>query len=302
MANQKALQLIELGFHPVLLGKCGDELKRPLLKGWQTAVYTPEQVSRWPAGHNVGIRCGKQRNSLSRTARLLLPHSRQKDRFLLVFDFDEDAHRIFPLWRAQAEKIVTHMLVIVSSGRGFHAYFYVPDEMGSRTLAGRRVVENGHFGKLSAGRSRSQKFIETIGRGKQVVSAGSRHPNGGRYRFYSSVGYDAIPSITIGQLFDLTRLARRFDERPVVRQDAAPPKKPRRQSLAGVYNCLDYARRFIGTTEHVERNGDIRFLGQGGLLVTADGRGWYLFSEETGGGLPELIAWHRQQVPIEKGP
>ena len=44
MANKKALQLIELGLHPVLLGRDGDELKRPLLKGWQTAVYTPADV------------------------------------------------------------------------------------------------------------------------------------------------------------------------------------------------------------------------------------------------------------------
>ena len=62
----------------------------------------------------------------------------------------------------------------------------------------------------------------------------------------------------------------------------------------------DYARRYIGAAEQEERNGDIRFLGQGGLLVTADGRGWYSFSEETGGGLAELIAWHQSLVGRNK--
>ena len=38
MANEKALRLIELGLHPVLLGSAGDDLKRPLRKGWRTAV------------------------------------------------------------------------------------------------------------------------------------------------------------------------------------------------------------------------------------------------------------------------
>lgn len=277
MANQEALQLIELGFHPVLLGKSGDDLKRPLHKGWQTAVYTPAQVSRWPVGHNVGIRCGLQRNGS----------------FLLIFDFDEEAECIFPAWRNEAVKIVEDDLVIVNSGRGYHIYFYVPDEMGSRTLAGRRVVENGC--------SRLLKFIETIGRHKQVVSAYSRHPSGAHYRFYSLAGYEEIPTLTVMQLSDLTQMARRFDERPVPIHNLSLPKITRRKIPSEFQNCLDYARCFIGTEERVERNGDVRFLGQGGLLVTADGRGWYSFSEETGGGLTELIVWHRRQVPVAEG-
>ncbi len=283
VAHQKALQLIELGFHPVLLGRSGDGLKRPLYKGWQTAVYTSKQLSRWPEGHNVGIRCGKQRTSLSRASR--------GSRFLLVFDFDEDAERVFPAWQVEATKIVEHDLLIVTSGRGYHAYFYVPDEMGSRTLAGRRIVENG--------RPRLQKIIETIGRRKQVVSAGSRHPNGGNYCFYGTADYEDSPTVGMKQLSDLTRLARCLDERPATVQSAAPRKTIRKQRPVNIQNCLDYARRFIGSNERVEPNGDIRFLGHGGLLVTADGRGWYAFSEETGGGLSELVAWH--QVIVGEG-
>jgi len=32
------------------------------------------------------------------------------------------------------------------------------------------------------------------------------------------------------------------------------------------------------------------------LLITANGRAWYSFSEETGGCLAELIAWHQALV------
>lgn len=277
MANQKALQLIELGLQPVLLGCKGDGLKRPLYKAWQTAVYTQSDVYCWPVGYNVGIRCGLQRNG----------------RFLLVFDFDEEAERIFPAWQEAALKVVAHDWVIVTSGRGYHVYFYVPDEMGSRTLAGRRVVENG--------RSRLRKFIETIGRHKQVVSAGSLHPGGSYYQFQGATRYKDIPTLTMKQLSDLTLLARRFDERLAQVRSTSKPKTSRRRMPNGIHNCLDYARRYIGTEEKIEPNGDVRFLGQGGLLITADGRGWYAFSEETGGGLTELITWHRQQMPVGEG-
>ncbi|MCP5008527.1 MAG: bifunctional DNA primase/polymerase, partial [Aestuariibacter sp.] len=201
-------------FNPVLLGKHQDCLKLPIYKGWQTAVYTPVQLSRWPAGHNVGIRCGRQRNG----------------RFLLVFDFDEEADRIFPAWQAEAVKIVDCDLVIVTSGRGYHVYFYVPDEMGSRTLAARRVEVNG--------RARLRKYIETIGRRKQIVSAGSRHPNGRQYQFYGAASYEDIPAINMKQLSDLTRLARRFDVRPILMPKPKPKFNTFIKTPANIQNCL----------------------------------------------------------------
>ncbi|MCP5011172.1 MAG: hypothetical protein GY942_14420 [Aestuariibacter sp.] len=103
------------------------------------------------------------------------------------------------------------------------------------------------------------------------------------------------------QLSDLTRLARRFDVRPILMPKPKPKFNTFIKTPANIQNCLDYVRCFIRSEEQIERNGDIRFLGQGGLLVTADGRGWYSFSEETGGGLPELIAWHHQQALIGEG-
>ncbi|MCP5353519.1 MAG: bifunctional DNA primase/polymerase [Chromatiales bacterium] len=277
MANKKALQLIELGLHPVLLGSDGDDLKRPLLKGWQTAVYTPADVARWPARNNVGIRCGLQRDG----------------RALIVFDFDEEARRVFPAWSGQvngASLGLRQPLVIVTSGRGCHVYFYTTEAHSGRTLAGCYApVED-----AANGRKRLVKFIETLGTGRQVVTAGSRHPNGQCYRFSRGTCYEDIPTLTAAQYQALVDLSKSFDERPTrpERSRAAFPVQLN-GSFNDIHDCLDYARRHIGAAEQVERNGDIRFLGQGGLLVTADGRGWYSFSDETGGGLPELIAWHQ---------
>lgn len=278
--NLKALRLIELGLHPVLLGREGEDLKRPLLKGWQTAVYTAADVARWPVDNNVGIRCGWQQAAWA----------------LLVFDFDEAANRILPDWLRQATRLVPEPLTIVTSGRGYHVYFFTEEAYPGCTLAGRY----GERGTGANGRKRLFKFIETLGEGRQVVAAGSRHPSGHRYRFRSQATYQDIPYLSPDGYDQLLALSRSFDRRP---QKGKQPgvSGPRQLSavLTGIDDCLTFARRFIGAAERVERNGDIRFLGQGGLLVTADGRGWYSFSDEVGGGLPELIAWH--QALVEEG-
>lgn len=279
MANKKALRLIELGLHPVLLGSEGDDLKRPLLKGWQTAVYTAAEVRTWPPRNNIGIRCGLQRGG----------------RALIVFDFDEEARRVFPAWCSQVNGRgvplgLPQPLVIVTSGRGCHAYFFTEEAIPGRTLAGRYAPDPDD----TNGRKRLFKFIETLGTGRQVVSAGSRHPSGQHYRFSRGVRYEDIPTLTAEQYQALVTLSKSFDERPTKPERSLPvPPVKLNGKFSDIQNCLDYARRYISTTEQVERNGDIRFLGQGGLLVTADGRGWYSFSEETGGGLAELIAWHQ---------
>jgi hypothetical protein len=278
MANRKALRLIELGLHPVLLGSSGDGLKRPLQKGWKTAVYTAGDVARWPARNNVGIRCGLQRGGYA----------------LVVFDFDEESDRIFPTWRWEVVQRFRQPLVVVESGRGCHVYFYTETAYPGRTLAGR-------YGRARCsehGRKRLFKFIETLGQGRQVVAAGSWHPSGKRYRFQGDARYGDIPLLSAGEYQRLLTLSRTFDVRPArpARKAASASSMPGASAKPvedGIANCLAYARRYIGTAERVEGNGDIRFLGHGGLLVTGDGRGWYSFSEETGGGLSELIAWHQ---------
>lgn len=273
MANKKAEQLIDQGFHPVLLGHAGDELKRPKLKQWQTAVYTVEDVRFWPSTNNIGIRCGWQRSGLA----------------LLVFDFDEAADRIFPDWLRQAAASVPEPLVIVGSGRGYHVYFFTETAYPGCTLAGA-------YGEVprSSGRKRLFKFIETLGEGRQVVSAGSRHPSGQQYCFRSQATYAGIPLLRPAAYEALVGLSRTFDLRPnrPQRKKVARPLQLTAQ-FQGIDSCLDYARHYLGAPERVEQNGDIRFLGFGGLLITANGRGWYAFAEETGGGLAELIAWHQ---------
>jgi hypothetical protein len=266
--NEQAMRLLELDLHPVLLGKRGEWLKRPVCKEWQTGWVTAAEVAAWPADHNVGIRCGRQRHRLS----------------LVVFDFDENATQIFPAWWAAAAERVSQPLVAVASGCGVHVYCLTAQTYRGRTLAGRYGRENG--------RRRLFKFIETLGRRRQVVAAGGRHPNGQRYRFLSERGYADLPLLTIAEYKALVALSRSFDQRPP-RRTIRAARAAANGNGVDARDCLDYARRYIGAPEQEEPNGDVRFLGHGGLLVTGDGRGWYLFSEEIGGGLADLVAWHR---------
>lgn len=279
MAKQnlsKAQQIIDYGLHPVLLGRAGDALKKPQLTGWPTARYTPQDVAKWPQSANVGILCGEQPDG----------------RFLSVFDFDKFADENFPKWRKAARAIIGDA-PIVKTGRdpaGFHVLVKTETPQQHGMIAGDPIVD-------SKGKTRDDVIIEIRGQGQQVVSPGSLHPSGQRYELIAG-SLANIPTVTSAQFAQLVKLAAAFDRRQ--------PKQPRPRSvvtsngnncsqageLAGL-DCLAYARKYIHGDEQIEPNGDIRILGNGGLLLTANGRGWNNRLEDVGGGLVALIAWHK---------
>ena len=282
--SEKALDLIKHGLHPVLLGSSGDALKRPQLKGWQTATNTPEDVKAWPERANIGVRCGQTRKN-----------KHGEHFYIYVFDFDKYAKEIFLKWW----EVVTVYFglrgiclqgLVVSTGKGYHVYVATYKPHSDRLLASEPVTIDGKI--------KNEVIIEIRGDNQQVVAAGSRHPSGHDYQFYYGSGYDAIPLIDDTDFEYMVAQARLFDRQPpkpkvkTVSVGAAV-KFEGTGELTGITDCLDYARRFIGGEEKTEQNGDIRITGNGGLLLQADGRGWYCFSEQKGGGLADLIAWHK---------
>ncbi len=275
MANKRALQLLKFGFDPVLLGCVGEDLQRPLLTGWQTGVYSAADLSYWPEHHNIGIRCGRQRDG----------------RYLLVYAFDVDADRIFPIWYRQVNTLLRQALgrplPIVSSGRGCHVFFFTEAEYPGRIMAGRYDQIPG----AGRGHQRLVTFIETLGAGRQVMASGSRQPNGQRYRFYQG-RLKHIPSLNAEQYRSLLLLSTRFDQRFTTSGHSWLDKAASRKPINGFHNCLHYARQAIGGIEQKEPAGGTRFLAYGGLLIAANGHDWYAFSDGKGGGLAELMAWH----------
>jgi len=285
--TNKATELYNLGFSPVKLGSAGDDLKRPQLLGWTDAEYTAADLAAWPAANNIGIRCGKQRDG----------------KYLYVFDFDHRAAEIFPAWLEQARKAFVHKRTersttlaprffvdvhsppIVKTSKGYHVYVRT-NAPQKHNKAAMQPNESGGFDTL----------IEVIGERRQVVSAGSNHPSGANYELVAGK-LDATPTVTTEEYNQLFDLAESYDLRPAKSQHVAISKPAQwggnTGELAGVTNCLDYARAHIAGKEQTERNGEIRFAGNGGLLITEDGSQWFCHSEQTGGGLVSLVAWHK---------
>ena len=270
----KANEILDCGLTPVLLGWVGDALKRPILPNWPNAEYTADEVAGWPADNNIGIRCGLTLLGL----------------WLYVFDFDHDAARIFPAWFAAAKKLLPHVQwVIVKTSKGYHVYLFTDAPQNHNKVAMKPVQGDN-------GRSNFLTLIEIIGEGRQVVSAGSKHPAGGQYELIAG-GLANIPTVGSAEYKLLFDLAESYDLRP--KKKAIRQSQQRRSGvastgdLAGVNNCLDYARGHIAGEVRQENDGQFRVMGNGGLLITADGRAWYCMAEQTGGGLVRLIKWHR---------
>ena len=275
MANKNALRLFDLGFTPVLLGGEFTDLMRPQLIGWETATFARASFGWWPAKNNVGIRCGYQ----------------SSNRNLTVFKFDKEYRSIFPEWCERANQWVHQPLVTVSNGRGLHVYFYTDEPYPGHLLAGR-------YARSTRGYSWLVTFIETLGIGQFVGSVGSKNYNGRRLYFTNGAGYEDIPTLSSVQYKNLITISKSFDKRPT--EPANKPlkrsQKPNGSRTDDYSDCLDYARQAIGGVEKMKWNGDIFFLKYAGFFIAANGCGWYSYSEETGGGLSELIVWHRELI------
>ena len=126
--------------------------------------------------------------------------------------------------------------------------------------------------------------------GCQTVAPPSIHPTGNPYTF--------IQSGNILQLSNLDSLIEWLDKL------APPPKPVRKQSkpyrpadsddllseVKAAWDCLKVFDYFsMASQPRKESNGDIRLLGNGGLLLTEDYQQWFNFSDDFGGGIFE--AW-----------
>jgi len=266
-----ASDIISYGLHPVHLGAGGDWLKRAVHKGWPTASYSLADVGAWASANNIGVRCGATR----------------RGQYLYVFDFDKYAADTFPRWLAAVRDILPD-LVIVKTARGFHVYVLTDEAQQHGIIA--RDADNG-------------VITEIRGEGQYVVGPGSLHPSGAYYEPTAGSLAD-IPTVTSDDFKKLVAFAAADDRR--VEEGTIVPSLPGANTkhvsysqatsgeLAGVNDCLDYARQHIGgERKKREPNGDIRFEGNGGLLITPDGRGWVCFADQASGGLVKLIAWHK---------
>jgi hypothetical protein len=136
----------------------------------------------------------------------------------------------------------------------------------------------------------------------QTLVPPSIHPNGNRYRF-----------IQRGQLTHLSNL----DDLIAWLDKLAPPPTPKQiepkpirpansnslvEAVKAVYP--DPLSVFIefgkARDQQAEHNGELRLLGNGGLLISEDRQRWYNFSDEFGGGVFEAWGWCRYGSRYDK--
>jgi len=191
--------------------------------------------------------------------------------------------------------------VILKTARGFHVYVLTDEAQQHGIIAG-ETVETGELDDNGDPKTRTDTINEIRGDGQQVVSPGSLHPSGAYYELIAG-SLANIPTVTGDDFSKLVALAAADDRRvedvsnwtqtkPAARGEIDFPPSTSGE-LAGVNDCLDYARQHIGGEIRQERDGQWRVMGNGGLLITEDGHGWFCHVAQQGGGLVKLIAWHK---------
>lgn len=132
----------------------------------------------------------------------------------------------------------------------------------------------------------------------QTVAPPSIHPSGGLYRFLQTGSLVVLNSVD--PLVDwLNELA---PPKPKARPLPAPPALKRTEpgtdlkaAVEAEYpDVLSVFAEFGMTNLQQEKNGEIRILGNGGLLVAEDRQRWVCYSDDNfGGGIFEAWGWCR---------
>lgn len=246
--------------------------KAPALNKWdeyKVRRSTVEEVKRWFGnGHhyNIGLVHGKFDD---------LPYYVAVD-----IDHDQGAYdeikQVFPgLTCGRVEQS--------GSGEGFHIPLWVEERpaWGNR---GNKTWKT-KFGNVNIRLN-----------GCQTVAPPSIHPSGNLYRF--------IQEGEISLAYTLDPFIEWLDKVTPVTPAPTPPKHPSQQTVKvngetlkdAVFNywqnCVQVFAHF-GLTENVkeERGGELRLLGNGGLLITSDHQQFYNFTDEFGGGVVEAWAY-----------
>lgn len=260
--------------------------KAPALQSWeeyQERCSTEAEVRDWfdnGKGYNVGIVHGAVSNGYA------------------VIDVDHDAG-LFEIIRARFPALFAGRLEQSGSGEGYHIPLRLdtlPDfgtnrrddrPRGNRTWK----TEHGHCNLRI-------QYCQTL-------VPPSWHPNGNRYRFIQEGPIVCLP--------DLRELIAWLNEQSPPPAPRALPERRHETQATEAGNLTDTVRvawptamdifkhfGIVGATQQ-ERNGELRILGHGGLLIAEDDPAtWYCFSDEIGGGVFEAWGWCRFGSAFDK--
>ena len=254
--------------------------KMPALATWeeyQERTSTAGEIETWftsACGYNIGIVHGEVSNGYA------------------ALDFDHD-EGLFDATREKFPALFSGRLEQSGSQEGYHIPLRVADlpDFGYNQRQNR--PKGNKTWKTSLGHLNARlQFCQT-------VAPPSIHPTGNRYKF--------IQRGEIVEVNCLTRMIEWLDE-------LAPPPPPRAvaqqrdngtrlasgrtliEAVADAWPGAISVFRFFNLANNVrdEHDGELRLLGNGGLLIHADDRAlWYNFSDEIGGDVFDAWGWCR---------
>jgi len=251
--------------------------KRPALATWeeyQTRRSTVEEIAAWFGGnstYNIGLVHGPVSGGYC------------------VIDVDHDAGLLDTL-RERFPFLFAGRLEQSGSGEGYHIPFRLataPD-FGQDERQGR--PRGNRTWKLTAGIANVRYAF------CQSVAPPSIHPSGNRYRFLQKgplvevLNLDAVIDWLNTQAPPPARAAS---------PSAPPPIRPADGDLVSAVKAawptaVSVFSQFGMVHDSREEHGELRLLGNGGLLVRLDNPDtWYCFSDEVGGGVFEAWGWCR---------
>lgn len=251
--------------------------KRPALATWeeyQTRRSTPQELREWfgnGAEPNLGIVHGPVSGGYC------------------VIDVDHDAGILATL-RDRFPFLFAGRLEQSGSGEGYH----IPIRLATAPDFGQDERQGRPRGnrtwKLAAG------HVNVRASACQSVAPPSIHPSGNRYRFLRKGPLADVPN--------LDSVIAWLNEQvppPPARPNAAPagPIRPAGDDLltavkAAWPTAVSVFAQFGMVHDSREEHGELRLLGNGGLLVRLDAPDtWYCFSDEIGGGVFEAWGWCR---------
>lgn len=256
--------------------------KAPALDEWEEYQFrrsTSEEIIQWwtrNPNYNIGLAHGV--NGFA------------------TLDIDDDKG-IFQDMRDQFPELMSGRIEQSGSGDGFHIPLLLQEypDLGYDNSK-ERPKGNRTWGKLSkkhldAG-NKNQGSVNIRARWCQTVAPPSVHPSGGIYRVISPGCICRISNLNrlIGWLNTIYPQAK--DTTPKTSHN--PNSNHSRIEIKDYYPDLISACRMIGIAgEAVKDKGEIRILGNGGLMIDESKGRWYSFTDEMGGDVIDLFGWSK---------
>jgi hypothetical protein len=251
--------------------------KRPALATWeeyQTRRSTEAEIATWFSNgneFNIGAIHGEISGGY------------------VLWDFDAD-RGLFDLFSTTFPALVAGRIVQSGSGQGYH----IPLIVG-------RLPDFGHDTRLDRPiGNRTWKTdmgnLNCRARWCQSVLPPSLHPSGNRYHFLHKA-----PLVHTPDLDSVITWLNELAPPPPARLPSAPagPIHPADGDLLSAVKAawptaVSVFAQFGMVHDSREEHGELRLLGNGGLLVRLDAPDtWYCFSDEVGGGVFEAWGWCR---------